>query len=234
MHLAGEHGESFQPVNLGAFDLRIPIGTFHQADHQPAPGAAREVDKKIQNEGRTLLVSLHHKTNAVPPFKSWVEAQPIEQIEREIQTVGFLGVDVHADLVRTCQASEPSHARQQLGHDAITLGPRITRMQRGKLDGNTRAFINSATLRRCADCIDRLFVVAQVAGGVGGGHGRLAQHIVGIAEALCLPFTAAGQRLLDVPAEHELLAQEAHGKVDRRAHNRLAARPISRVSAEER
>ena len=35
-HLAGEDGETFQTFDLRALDLAVPIGAFHQTDHDLA------------------------------------------------------------------------------------------------------------------------------------------------------------------------------------------------------
>jgi hypothetical protein len=40
----GKNRKIIVAIDLGALDLRVPIGAFDQADHQPVAGAAGEVD----------------------------------------------------------------------------------------------------------------------------------------------------------------------------------------------
>src|SRR3546814_14635562 len=71
--------------------LAVPIGALHQPDHQAVAAAPGEVDQVVQDEGRALLVGLYHEADAVPAGERGIEAQPLEEIERQIQPVGLLG-----------------------------------------------------------------------------------------------------------------------------------------------
>ncbi|CCJ78901.1 hypothetical protein BN135_3965 [Cronobacter muytjensii 530] len=42
--LAGIHRIAFQAFHLGAFDFAVPVGAFHQADHQATAAAGGEID----------------------------------------------------------------------------------------------------------------------------------------------------------------------------------------------
>ena len=64
--LAGEDGKIVHAVELGALDLRVPVGAFHQPDHQPPAGAAREIDQPVDDEDATLAVGLDDETESVP------------------------------------------------------------------------------------------------------------------------------------------------------------------------
>jgi len=59
--------------------------------------------------------------------------------------------------------------------------------------------------------------------GLLGCDRRLAQHVVGVAEALFLEAAAVGQSLPDRLARNELLAHQAHRDIDAAADQRLAA-----------
>ena len=109
--LAGEDGEAFQPVDLGALDLRIPVGAFDEAHHQPAARAPREVDEKIDDEGAALAVGLDDEAEAVPAGEIGVEAERFQKVERQVEPLRFLGVDVEADVVGFGQRGEMSDAR---------------------------------------------------------------------------------------------------------------------------
>ena len=47
MDLAGEDRKAVEPVDLGALDLRVPVGALDQPDHQPPPRAAGEIDEPV-------------------------------------------------------------------------------------------------------------------------------------------------------------------------------------------
>ncbi|MNF92002.1 hypothetical protein D3C84_746300 [compost metagenome] len=71
--------------------------------------------------------------------------------------------------------------------------------------------------------MDGLLVGGEIALGILLGQGRLAQHVVGVAEALALGAAGVGQRLGDGLAGDELLAHQPHRHVDALADQRLAA-----------
>ncbi|OIQ81085.1 hypothetical protein GALL_371530 [mine drainage metagenome] len=223
VHLARVDGEVLEPVELRALDFRIPVRALDQAHHQPPARALRQVDQEVEHEGRAFLVGLHDETDAVPALQAGVETQALEQVQRQLEAVGFLGVDVQPDVVAARQPRQLLQPRQQLVHHALALGARVARVQRRQLDRDARAFVDAAALRRLADGVDRLLVVAQVARRVGCGQRGLAEHVVGVAEAARFPFAAVGQRFGDGLAEHELLAHQPHRHVDAAAHHRLAA-----------
>jgi hypothetical protein len=70
------------------------------------------------HEGAALAIGLHDEAQAVPPGKRRIEAQLFEEIERKFEPVGFLGIDVEADVVASSRGRQRLHARQELGHDA--------------------------------------------------------------------------------------------------------------------
>ena len=61
--------------------------------------AARQVDEPVDHERAALLVGLDDEADAVPAGQLRVERKRLEQVERELEPVGFLGVDVEADVV---------------------------------------------------------------------------------------------------------------------------------------
>ncbi|GAV34483.1 hypothetical protein ROTAS13_02150 [Roseomonas sp. TAS13] len=230
--LAREDGEVLQPVDLRALDLAVPVGALHQPDHQPVAGTPREVDHEVQHEGRALLVGLHHEAEAVPSGQRGVEAEGLQDVQREVEPVGLLGIDVQPDVVALRQPGQQGHARQQLRHHPVALRPRIARMQRRELDGDARPLIDPAPRRRLPDRMDRRLVVAVVALRIGGGGRGLAQHVVGIAEALRLHLPGPHQGLGDGLAGDELLAHHPHRQIDALADHRLPApcdQPCQRV-----
>ena len=221
--LAREDRKSFQPVELGALDLAVPIGALDQPHHQAMAAAPRQVDQPVDHERAALLVGLHDEADAVPARQLRLEAEPLEQVERQLEPVGLLGVDVEADIERMrlhCQRLQP---RIELGMDALDLAAAVARMQRRELYRDAGAVVDAAPGRRGADRLDRGLVLVEVPPGLRRGHRRLTEHVVGIAEALPHPRAAIVQGLVDRLAGDELLAHQAHGQVHARADQRLAA-----------
>ncbi|CAB3925919.1 hypothetical protein LMG26858_05800 [Achromobacter anxifer] len=214
---------AFQAVDLGALDLAVPVGALDQAHHHAVAAAAGQVDHVVDHERRALLVGLDDEADAVPAVQLGLETERLQQVQRDLQAVGFFRVDVQADVVAARQHGQRLHARQQLGHHAFALAARIARMQRRQLDRNARALIDAAAGSGLADGVDGLLVRGVIAVGVLGRGRGLAQHVVGIAEAAGLHLAVVGQRLGNGLARHELFAHHAHGHVHALAHQRLAA-----------
>ena len=154
------------------------------------------------------------KPSPFQPLRSGSRRQRLEDVEREIEPVGLLGVDVEADVVRFGERRERFHARQQLVHHAGALDALIARMERRELDRDARPLVDAAATRGAADGVDGALVFVEIARRVLRGGRRLAQHVVGEGEAARLALAAVSDRLLDCAAGDELFAHEAHGDVD--------------------
>ncbi|MCY1219377.1 hypothetical protein D9M72_313510 [compost metagenome] len=212
-----------QPVELRALDLAVPVGALHEPHHEPVAAAAREVDHPVDHEGAALLVALHHEADALPARQRGLEAQALQQVERELEPVGFFGVDVQADVVVQRQQRQVAQHRVQLGHHARVLRAAVARVQRRQLDRDARPAVHAAPVRGTADGVDRVFVGGAVAACVVGRERGLAEHVVRIAKALRLERARMRQRLADGFAGDELLAHHAHRHVHALADQRLAA-----------
>ena len=64
------------------------------------------------------------KPRPFQPARSGSSAQRLEEVERQVEPVGLLGVDVEADVVGLRQRREALHARQQFAHHAGALASR--------------------------------------------------------------------------------------------------------------
>lgn len=73
--------------------------------------ALGQVDDVVDHVRAALLVGLDDETDAVPAGQRWLEAQALEQIQRQLQAVGFLGVDVEADVVLLGQLGQAQQGR---------------------------------------------------------------------------------------------------------------------------
>jgi hypothetical protein len=114
VHLAGVDRVAFQAFDLGALDLAVPVGAFYQADHQAVAAALGQVDDVVDHVRAALLVGLDNEADAVPAGQRRLEAQALEQVQRQLQAVGFFGVDVQADVVLLGQQGQRQQARVQL------------------------------------------------------------------------------------------------------------------------
>ena len=186
-------------------------------------GAAGEIDQPVEHERAALLVGLDDDADAVPAGELGVAGHGLDQVERQLEPVGLLGIDVEPDVPAAGEQEQRLQARQQLGHDAAVLGAAVARVQGRKLHRDAGAGIDAPAPARRADGVDRGLVGIIVTAGVGSGHRRLAQHVVGEAIAPGLARGGALQCVLDGLAGDELLAQHAHGEVDRGADHGLAA-----------
>ena len=160
------------------------------------------------------------------PFQSGeigVEAERLEEVEREVEPVGLFGVDVEADVVGPGERRQMLDARQELAHHARALDALIARMQRRELDRDARPLVDAALVRGLADGVHRALVFGEIAGRVLGGRRRFAEHVVGEGEASRLALAARVDRLLDRAAGDELLAHQPHGDIDALADDRFAA-----------
>ena len=81
----------------------------------------------VDHERAALLIGLHDEADAVPAGQLRVERQRFQQIEREFEPVGFLGIDIEADVValreqqqllQRAAAARPSRARAGRGCSA--------------------------------------------------------------------------------------------------------------------
>ena len=222
INLARIDREPRQAVDLRTLDLRIPIGALDKAHHDPPPGRARKTDHIVDHQRAALAISLHDKAEAVPGIKRRIFGQRLEQVERQLQPVGLLGIDVEADVITARQRRQCLNAGQQFRHHTLRLRTAITRVQRRQLDRDARAGIGAAPLRRLADRVDRLFIILIIALCIGSSRRRLAQHVVGKAKAAILTRARPRQRFVDRLARDELFAHHPHRHVDSAPDHRLA------------
>ncbi len=226
--LAGEHRVGGQAIDLRALDFRVPVRALDQADLQAATDAAGQVGQVIDRVRGALLVRLHDHAEAFPAHQRSVGDHRFDDVQRQLQAVGFLGIHGAADAIGLGQLRQFQHARDQVGHDARALGVLVARVQRGELDRDARGrvdvAIGAATARLVvtADGVDRAAVVFQVALGVLHGQRAFAKHVERIAVAGVVALVRARQRFVDGAAHDELVAHDLHRLAHGQADHRLA------------
>jgi len=142
--LAGVNRVVAQAIELGTLDFAVPVGALDQAHHQAVAAAPGQVDHVVDHVRAAFLVGLDHEADAVPARQRGLEAQALQQLQRQLQAVGFFGVDVQADVVATRLQRQLSQHGVQLGMHPVVLGPAVTRVQRRQLDRDAGAFIHAA------------------------------------------------------------------------------------------
>ncbi len=116
-------------LDLRALDLAVPVGALDQPNHQAVLGAARQVDHPVDHVMTAFLVGLQNKADPVPAGQVRVETQRFEQVERDLQPIRLLGIDVQRDVVAAREQRQVFQARQQLGANPLQLRARVTRVQ---------------------------------------------------------------------------------------------------------
>ena len=191
----------------------------------PCVGEPRE---PAQHRQGALAVGLHGEAEARPAVERGIAERGGEQGERQVEPVLLLRVDGEAEAVPACGGGQLDDARQQLGVEARLLAWIEARVDGRELHRHAGPRHQRLRLCRCrrprrlADRLDRRHVAVEVALGVGGRLGALAQHVEGEAIAPRLVVGGPAQRLLDGAPQHEVVAEDAHGLAQRLADQRLA------------
>ena len=223
--LAGEDRVAGQPHRLGALDLGVPVGALDEADHDAAVEPFGQRVQPVDDEGRARTVGLDDDAKTIPAGERGIGQRRLDDVERQVEPVGLLGVDVqpHAGVARgEAERRQPlDHHR----HHPRLLRVFVARMDRRELDRDAGIAAHLVAARPAGQRRDRVGIGAVVAQGVCLGAGRLAQHVVGIEIALADIVAAAPHGFVDGAAEHELLAHLAHGGRDGGADDRLAEPP---------
>ena len=169
-----------------------------------------------------LAIGLYHDAEPVPTGEPLVGQHRRDHVEAEVEPVSFLGIDVEAHIGATRHHGEGERALHQLVHHPLALHELVARMQCRKLDRNARVVAHRAGGGTGSEHRDGLGIGGAIALGVGLGARRLAQHVVGIGEAVALGLPRDAGRFLDVASEHELRAQDLHRLHHGGADHRLA------------
>jgi len=220
--LAREHRVVLHAQFLGALDLHVPIGALHQSHHEATSVAPGHVGQEVEHVRGAFQVALDDDAEALPVLQLGIARDGFDAVERDIQPIGLLGIDVEADVVVGCIDTERAQARHELVHHALMVGHFVARVQTRKLHRDARAFDRATPASGFANLLDRVLVTAEIVLGVLHRARRLAQHVVGVGVAPLLPPLGALDRSLDLAGHHELPTHDAHRLVHGFAHDRLA------------
>ncbi len=80
--------------------------------------AAGEIGEPVDHRQRALLIGLDGEAEPVPAGEARIAGERLDEIERELEAVGFLGVDREADAGCLRLRRQRRQARQQFAEDA--------------------------------------------------------------------------------------------------------------------
>jgi hypothetical protein len=173
-------------VLLGAFDFAVPVGAFDQPHHQPPTAPPRKISQPLDEREGPFLISLHGETEPIPAGEIGGERQCLEEIEREFEAIGFLGIDRQTDADPPRVAREVEQNGGHLGEHPIALRHLVARVQRRQFDRDAWRLDAIPTFRRRAYRGDGAIVSDGVACGVRGCMRGFSKHVVGIPVAVLL------------------------------------------------
>ena len=130
VRLSGEDRIAIEAERLGTLDLGVPIGTFDQPHHDLAVELPSQRMEPVDDKATARAVGLDYHAEAVPAGKLRVGEHTLDDVERQVEPVGLLGVDIeaHARL-----AGGERQRKQSIGHDrqhGLPLRLLVARMQR--------------------------------------------------------------------------------------------------------
>ena len=231
--LAGKDREIRIAHDLRVLDLRVPVRALHQPHRYAAPDPASQRHRPVDHPQRPLAVGLYDDPQAGAGGGMHGLRNVLEEIQREIEAVGLLGVDGEPDPDLRRAPGQRAQPRPEFRQNAFALGKLIAWVERRQLDRHRRR-LGCSVPRRLPQRFDRMHVGAKITPGGGAVARGLAEHVVGVALALA----ASLQGFLDGPAQHELRAENPHRLANRPLDHRLAepvrklAQPCRRVGGE--
>ena len=175
--LVREHRIALKPVHLGALDLAIPIGALDEPDHQPPLGALRHRDEIVHGRGSALLIGLHHEAEPLPAPKRRIGRERFKQVERQLQAVRLLGIDIEADAVPAREHGEIEQTGIKFVPHPVCLHVAVARMKRRQFYRDARRAMDRGSALGRADRGDGVRVGGGVTLSVLGRYRRLAQHV---------------------------------------------------------
>ena len=217
-----EHRIIGEAALLRAFHFGVPIGALDEPHRETAIMVSGECEDVIDHVGGAFLVGLNGEAETMPAGERGRGGKRGENIEREFEPVGFLGIDGEIQVIGPCPGGEFEAQRDELGEHAGARQWLVAWAQRRKLDRNPRPVRQGIGARRGADCRDGPGIGCEIALRILGCARPFAEHVEGIARERSRARPHALQGFADRLAEDEMRAHEPHRLADRRAQRRQA------------
>src|SRR5262245_5263818 len=84
---------------LSALYLSVPVGTFDERHHQPTVKRLRNLSWRVDPGAGPFMIGLYSKSEAVPSAKRRIAYHRGNDINRQFQPVGLLGMDGEIEFV---------------------------------------------------------------------------------------------------------------------------------------
>ena len=68
-------------------------------------------DEIVHHGGRALLIGLHHEAEPLPAFERGIGRERFQKVERKLQAVRLLGIDIEADAIAGWRAAARFRSR---------------------------------------------------------------------------------------------------------------------------
>ena len=217
-----EHRIIGEAALLRAFHFGVPIGALDEPHRETAIMVSGECEDVIDHGGGAFLVGLNGEAETMPAGERGRGGKRRENIEREFEPVGFLGIDGEIQVVGACRGGEFEAAGHELGEHAGARQRLVAWAERRKLDRNPRPVRKGIGARRGADRRDGPGIGGEIALRILGRARPFAEHVEGIASERSRARAHALQGFTDRLAEDEMRAHEPHRLADRRAQRRQA------------
>ena len=156
--LSCENRKIRQALDLSAFDLGVPIGSFDQPNHDPAVIFLGQCIQPVKHRRGTFAIGLYNHAKPVPTRQRLVRQHSGNNVQRQVQTIGFFGINIQTHICVPRHPRQDQGAIHQFAHNPVTLGFFITRMKRRQFDRNTGVLANIIRRRPLSQRLDRITV----------------------------------------------------------------------------
>ncbi len=131
VRLAREYRIAVEALHLRTLDFGIPVRALDQPHGQSPATFACQRDEPVDDRQRPLLIRLHGEAEAVPSGEARIAPHPREDLERQFQPLGFLGVDGEPDVVFPRAVAQLEQSWREFRQHAPLLRRFVARVQRG-------------------------------------------------------------------------------------------------------
>ena len=199
---------------LGLFDLKVPIGAFHQSDGYAPVQCCSQCRQPFYDQRRLFQICLHDHTESIPSAQFRFAQYRFNHIQRQLQSICLLGIDGKSDSGGAGSLSQCLQTRYQLIHNPMALHIFVTRMQCRKFYRNARIGLNIRRSFPNGQSGDGMVICLKIFVGILRGSCRLSEHVERITIGSVRLLFRLLDRLSDTPAKNKLLSQNFHRLVN--------------------
>ena len=127
---------------MGQLDFRIPVGAFYETHHDLAIQLFGERIEPVNYIGGAWSIRLHDNSETIPAFQIRIGKDSFDDIQREVEAICFLGIDIKPHAGILCLKDQRRKARHHFIQNALFLGIFVARMQCRQLYRNSGVAAN--------------------------------------------------------------------------------------------